>query len=112
MTVSTERPRVRKATTDDARIRLSADVRADDEGKTKKQLLNEITDLRRRIREADRGFAPDSIETELKGTRQRLQYLLTLSPAIIYTTKASGDFGCRLGSKADIEICINVCFAL
>jgi adenylate cyclase len=99
MTVSTERPRVRKVTTDDARIRLSADVRADDEGKTKKQLLNEITDLRRRIREADRGFAPDSIETELKGTRQRLQYLLTLSPAIIYTTKASGDFGCTFVSE-------------
>jgi hypothetical protein len=61
--------------------------------------LNEITDLRRRIREADRGFAPDSIETELKGTRQRLQYLLTLSPAIIYTTKASGDFGCTFVSE-------------
>src|ERR1051326_4371720 len=35
-----------------------------------------------------------SIETELVGTRQRLQYLLSVSPAIIYTTKASGDYGC------------------
>ena len=26
--------------------------------------------------------------------RQRLQYLLSVNPAIIYTTKAAGDFGC------------------
>ena len=40
-----------------------------------------------------------SIETELSGTRQRLQYLLSVSPAIIYTTKASGDFGCTFVSE-------------
>ena len=34
------------------------------------------------------------VETELSGTRQRLQYLLAVSPAIIYTTKASGDLAC------------------
>ncbi|HEX2447114.1 MAG TPA: PAS domain-containing protein, partial [Methyloceanibacter sp.] len=40
-----------------------------------------------------------SIETELSGTRQRLQYLLAVNPAIIYTTKASGDFGCTFVSE-------------
>src|SRR5262245_50641406 len=31
--------------------------------------------------------------------RQRLQYLLSVSPAIIYTTKASGDFRCTFVSE-------------
>ena len=39
------------------------------------------------------------IETELKDTRQRLQDLLAASPAIIYTTKASGDFACTFVSE-------------
>jgi PAS domain S-box-containing protein len=38
-------------------------------------------------------------ETELSETRQRLQYLLAVSPAIIYTTKASGDFRCTFVSE-------------
>jgi PAS domain S-box-containing protein len=60
--------------------------------KTKDQLINEqrqrISDLE--AFEAER----KAIATELKGTRQRLQYLLAVSPAIIYTTKASGDYAC------------------
>ena len=40
-----------------------------------------------------------SIETELSGTRQRLQYLLAVSPAIIYTTKASGDYRLHLRQR-------------
>src|SRR6516164_5969327 len=40
-----------------------------------------------------------AIETELIETRQRLQYLLSVSPAIIYTTKASGDYGCTFVSE-------------
>src|SRR5262249_24018523 len=32
-------------------------------------------------------------------TRQRLQHLLAVSPAIIYTTKASGDFACTYVSE-------------
>jgi PAS domain S-box-containing protein len=39
------------------------------------------------------------IETELQGTRQRLQYLLAVSPAIIYTNKASGDYACTYVSE-------------
>ncbi len=31
--------------------------------------------------------------------RQRLQYLLAVSPAIIYTTKASGDYACTFVSE-------------
>lgn len=62
------------------------------EPKSKDQLIQE---LRERVYaleeiESDR----DAIERELKSTRQRLQHLLAVSPAIIYTTKASGDFAC------------------
>jgi PAS domain-containing protein len=32
-----------------------------------------------------------AIESELIGARQRMQYLLAVSPAIIYTTQESGD---------------------
>jgi adenylate cyclase len=60
--------------------------------KSKDQL---IAELRERVCaleeiESDR----DAIERELKATRQRLQHLLAVSPAIIYTTKASGDYAC------------------
>ena len=37
------------------------------------------------------GTEQSSIESELIGARQRLQFLLAVSPAIIYTTRASGD---------------------
>ena len=67
------------------------------EPKSKDQLIQE---LRERVYaleeiESDR----DAIERELKRTRQRLQHLLAVSPAIIYTTKASGDFACTYVSE-------------
>ena len=37
--------------------------------------------------------------TELKSARQRLQYLLAVSPTIIYTTKASGSYACTFISE-------------
>lgn len=37
-------------------------------------------------------------EAELRQTRQRLEYLFAASPAIIYTTKASGDYACTFVS--------------
>jgi PAS domain S-box-containing protein len=41
-----------------------------------------------------------TLESELIGTRQRLQYLLAVSPAIIYTTQASGDgYSCTFVSE-------------
>ena len=67
------------------------------EPKSKDQLIQE---LRERVYaleeiESDR----DAIERELKRTRQQLQHLLAVSPAIIYTTKASGDFACTYVSE-------------
>ena len=65
--------------------------------KSKDQLIEE---LRERVYaleeiESDR----DAIEKELKSTRQRLQHLLAVSPAIIYTTKATGDYACTYISE-------------
>jgi PAS domain S-box-containing protein len=72
----------------------------DDDKKTKKQLLDELLGLRQRISDLEAFEAErKAIATELKGTRQRLQYLLAVSPAIIYTTKASGDFACTFVSE-------------
>ncbi|MCW2238981.1 PAS domain-containing protein [Azospirillum canadense] len=72
----------------------------DDERKTKAQLIDELADLRRRVGalEAFEGERA-AIQTELSGTRQRLQYLLAVSPAIIYTTHASGDYACTFVSE-------------
>ncbi len=72
----------------------------DDERKTKAQLIEELADLRRRVDglEAFEGERA-AIQTELSGTRQRLQYLLAVSPAIIYTTHASGDYACTFVSE-------------
>ena len=72
----------------------------EDEKKTKIQLLDELLGLRRRMGELE-AFENErkAIAKELKGTRQRLQYLLAVSPAIIYTTKASGDYACTFVSE-------------
>ncbi|MFB3074539.1 MAG: hypothetical protein ACE1Z6_05090 [Candidatus Methylomirabilales bacterium] len=40
-----------------------------------------------------------TIETELKETRERFQYLLAVSPTIIYTTQALGDYACTFVSE-------------
>ncbi|MEE9138783.1 MAG: PAS domain-containing protein, partial [candidate division NC10 bacterium] len=45
-----------------------------------------------------------TIETELKEARERLQYLLAVSPAIIYTTQVSGDYACTFVSENLHEI--------
>ena len=71
-----------------------------DDGKTRTELLEEIVRLRQRLTtleslEVDRR----AIEAELKGTRQRLQYLLSVSPAIIYTTQAAGSYACTFVSE-------------
>jgi PAS domain S-box-containing protein len=81
-------------------IHLSAAACAEDEKKTKKQLLDELAALRQRISQLE-PFETEhkAIESELKGMRQRLQYLLAVSPAIIYTTQASGDYTCTFVSE-------------
>ena len=95
----------------EGRSRAKPDVRAvpeakppvadlDDEKKTKKQLVDELAALRQRVKDLE-AFETErkAIATELKGTRQRLQYLLAVSPAIIYTTKATGDYACTFVSE-------------
>ena len=39
------------------------------------------------------------IESELEDTKQKLEHLLAVSPAIIYTNKLSGDFPCTFVSE-------------
>jgi PAS domain S-box-containing protein len=76
----------------------AADTDADK--KTKKQLVDELSALRQRVKDLEAFEAErKAIATELKGTRQRLQYLLAVSPAIIYTTKATGDYACTFVSE-------------
>jgi PAS domain S-box-containing protein len=75
-------------------------VAPEDETKTKKQLVDEVTSLRQRVKDLEAfEIERKAIATELKGTRQRLQYLLAVSPAIIYTTKATGDYSCTFVSE-------------
>jgi PAS domain S-box-containing protein len=57
------------------------------------ELLKANESLQREIREREQ------IETELQEARTRLQYLLAVSPAIIYTNKGSGDFACTFVSN-------------
>jgi len=71
-----------------------------DDKKSRKQLVDEIADLRQRLNARD-ALDPGRkvIEGDLKGTEQRVQHLLAVSPAIIYTNKASGDFPCTFVSE-------------
>jgi PAS domain S-box-containing protein len=78
----------------------AAATHPNDAKKTKKQLIDELVGLRQQLsaRESPE-TGRNAIETDLKGTGQWLQYLLAASPAIIYTTKASGDFACTFVSE-------------
>jgi adenylate cyclase len=84
----------RAAVTDAEAVNSSYDKRS------RKRLVEEIAELRRQLNAKD---ALDPLrrahESELKGAKQRVQYLLSVSPAIIYTTQASGDFGCTFVSQ-------------
>ena len=65
-----------------------------------KPVTGELEELRKRVRELEAQQAGrEAIETELSGARQRYQHLLAASPAIIYTTHASGDFACTFVSE-------------
>ena len=95
--------RARKAKKDVASTSAEArpsEALPDDDKKSRKQLLDEISALRQRVNDLE-AFETErrAIATELKGTRQRLQYLLAVSPAIIYTTKATGDYACTFVSE-------------
>ena len=56
-------------------------IAGDDDKKTPKQLLDELAVLRQRVKDLE-AFESErkAIASELKGTRQRLQYLLAVSP--------------------------------
>ena len=65
-----------------------------------RQLTAQLAALRERVRELESlQSGRQAIETELSGARQRYQHLLAVSPAIIYTTYASGDFACTFVSE-------------
>ena len=72
----------------------------DDAKKAKEQLKDEPVGVRQPI------SALEALKTErtvipadLKDVRQRFQYLLAVSPAIIYTTLATGDYTCTFVSE-------------
>ena len=76
-----------------------ASAYADDRKKSKKQLLQELVELRERARAseaADHQHA--SVEIYTKNTTLGLRELVAVSPAIIYTTKASGNYACTFVS--------------
>ena len=50
-----------------------------------------VRDLRERKQEDE---AQEELATELKAARDRFQYLLTVTPGVIYTTQASGNYAC------------------
>ena len=67
----------------------------EDGKKTNKQLTAEVAVLHQRVRELEALHSKgEVIDTATTGARKRYEYLLAVSPAIIYTTKASGDYGC------------------
>lgn len=79
---------------------LCAVSRMEDGRKTNKQLVAEMAVLRQRVHELEAlQSGREAIDTALSGARQRYEYLLAVSPAIIYATHASGDFGCTFVSE-------------
>ena len=62
--------------------------------KSQDGLLAEIAELRRRIAELKTLQGDGQTGSELKKARDRFEYLLAFSPAIIYTTQASDGFAC------------------
>jgi PAS domain S-box-containing protein len=66
-----------------------------DSQKSRDELLAEVFQLRQRIAqlEAQQG-GEEGNEEDLRSARDRFEYLLAFSPAIIYTTRASGGFEC------------------
>jgi PAS domain S-box-containing protein len=85
--------------TRDASIRPDASVYSDDRTKSKKRLLEELVELRQRVHALEAADNPHPVEIEPRGTSPGLRELLAASPAIIYTTQASGDCRCTFVSE-------------
>jgi PAS domain S-box-containing protein len=66
-----------------------------DSNNANNELVAEVVELRRRITELETQHREhEASESELKTARDRFEYLLAFSPAIIYTTQSSGGFAC------------------
>lgn len=66
-----------------------------DSHKTRDELLAEVFGLRQRIAQLEAQQGDEEANEEvLRSARDRFEYLLAFSPAIIYTTRASGGFEC------------------
>ena len=82
------RSAVRRRTVASIPVLISASLLFDDDGR-QIGTVGFATDLRERRRTLE----------ELSGARLRLEHLLAVSPAIIYSTHASGDFACTFVSE-------------
>jgi PAS domain S-box-containing protein len=76
-------------------VLISASVLFDEEGQ-EAGTIGFARDLRERKQEQE---ALDELATELKAARDRFEYLLTVTPGVIYTTQASGDYACTSVSE-------------
>src|SRR5215813_8336489 len=97
MSVSSNRPSRARPEKPAASVIYEAPVPGDDDKRSRKQLLDEIASLRERIGRLE-AFEPGQKRAE-PGTPHRLQFLLAASPAILYTTRVSGDFACTFVSE-------------
>ena len=71
-----------------------------DQEKTKDRLIEELAGLRRRIAELEESEARHKqTQGDLRTAKNRLQYLVSSSPAVIYTSKPSGDYGATFISE-------------
>jgi PAS domain S-box-containing protein len=71
----------------------------EDGKKTNKQLAAELAAARRRILALEAQRKSETIATATAGALQRYEHLLAVSPAIIYTTHATGDYACTFVSE-------------
>ena len=76
-------------------VLISASVLLDEKGE-EVGTVGFVRDLRERKREEE---AFEERSTELRAARERFQYVLTVTPGVIYTTQASGDYACTFVSE-------------
>src|SRR5215469_5953852 len=76
----------------DANSPPTASACIDDRTKSKRQLLQDLAELRQRVRALESADNRNVVAIEPTGTSLGLRELLAVSPAIIYTTQASGDY--------------------
>ena len=76
-------------------VLISASVLLNDKGE-EVGTVGFVKDVRERKREQE---AFEERSTELRAARERFQYVLTVTPGVIYTTQASGDYACTFVSE-------------